>query len=317
MDFSDLQRLFDTLSDYRIDESRCTYLISSKSHCDACIRSCPLSCIQIRKADKSIDIDYECVKCGICSWHCPTHAIKMKLDTWDYIIGKLESHEISSLGCRKNTPSKNAYFTNFCIGSLSNEQILYLLIKAPELLDSFDNTKCDTCNLKNGYNIFDKRKRDFQSKLEGIQLQFTKNEKSLSASNSKNDFDQNKRAFLKSIFALPAFLRDSETSSKELTTENASSCHPLSQTLFEDFPELYEILDYRFPLPSGQNTCSGCTACVQLCPNHALHLSGTSLSLSPDLCCGCELCCNVCYDKAIHMGSISFEDFKKATLKIY
>ena len=121
-----LQTVLQDIRDYTVDETRCTKLISPKDSCDKCIRACPLSCIRITK---HISIDDHCVGCGICSQVCPTQAIKMKLQTLDYIIHETDTNDHFVLGCQKQNKKSSAYFNQFCIGSLPDETILYLLLK--------------------------------------------------------------------------------------------------------------------------------------------------------------------------------------------
>ena len=139
-----LQTVLQDIRDYTVDETRCTKLISPKNSCDKCVRACPLSCIRITK---HININDYCVGCGICSQTCPTQAIKMKLQTLDYIIHETDTNDHFVLGCQKQNKKSSAFFNQFCIGSLPDETILYLLLKKPAILEQFDHSKCKHCEL--------------------------------------------------------------------------------------------------------------------------------------------------------------------------
>ena len=56
-----------------------------------------------------------CVGCGICSQACPTQAIKMKLQTLDYIIHETDTNDHFVLGCQKQNKKSSAYLISFVL----------------------------------------------------------------------------------------------------------------------------------------------------------------------------------------------------------
>lgn len=301
-----LQTVLQDISDYTVDETCCTNLISPKDSCDKCVRACPLSCIRITK---HIEIDDRCVGCGICSQACPTQAVKMKLQTLDYIIHETDTNEHFVLGCQKQNKKSSAYFNQFCIGSLPDETILYLLLKNPVILNQFDSSKCKHCELFSGFEDFNKRKERLWAHLE--KLNFQENQKKLlSCDDSVAEYDDDKRAFLMSFVNIRKTL---ETAVSE-TEDTPAHFYQTYRNLLKKYPKLYGILDLKFPHISEK--CSGCEACIRLCPSKALTREGTSVSLKPSRCSNCGLCSKVCYDKAVTLKDLTLKDFESSSVNI-
>lgn len=301
-----LQTVLQDISDYTIDEARCTNLISPKDSCDKCVRACPLSCIRITK---HIEIDDHCVGCGICSQACPTQAVKMKLQTLDYIIHEADTNDYFILGCQKQNKKNSAYFNQFCIGSLPDETILYLHLKNPDILNQFDSSKCRHCELFSGFENFDRRKEQLLAHL--AKINFHENhEDQLSCDDFVTECDTDKRAFLMSFVNIRKTL---ETAGSEM---NNSQTHfyQTYRNLLKKHPKLYGILDLKFPHISEK--CSGCEACTRLCPSKSLTREGTSVSLNPSRCSCCGLCSEVCYDKAVTLKDLTLKEFEASFVNI-
>lgn len=302
-----LQTVLQDIRDYTVDETCCTKLISPKDSCDKCVRACPLSCIRITK---HINIDDYCVGCGICSQACPTQAIKMKLQTLDYIIHETDTNDHFVLGCQKQNKKSSAYFNQFCIGSLPDETILYLLLKKPAILEQFDHSKCKHCELVSGFDNFNKRKELLQTQL--ARSDFYKSQKKSDLPDTlDSEYDDDKRAFLMSFINVRKTL---ETINSEM---NDSQIHfyQTYRSLLKKQPKLYGILDLKFPHISEK--CSGCEACIRLCPSKALTREGNSISLNPSRCSNCGLCSEVCYDKAVTLKDLALKDFESTSVNIF
>lgn len=301
-----LQTVLQDIHDYTIEENRCTRLISPKDSCDKCIQACPLSCISI---NKKFSINEHCISCGICNRVCPTQAIKMKLQTQDYIIHEADAKGHFVLGCKKYSKPNPTYFNTFCLGSLSDEVLLYLLVKRPTALNNFNDSKCKQCELSSSYEDFLKRKDAIQMHLAEIDFHydFAKSEE-ISPS---EEYDNDKRAFLMSFLNIRKTLDQTED---EAGNSHANYYHVYHE-LLKKYPELYGTLDLKFPQKSGK--CSYCEACVRLCPSKALTRKGSVVSLVPARCSGCGLCTEVCYDKALSLNTLTLDEFQSASLNIF
>ena len=304
-----LQTILQDIADYTVDESRCTKLISPKSSCDKCAKACPLSCIHITE---DIHIDDTCVSCGICSQVCPTQAIKMKLQTLDYLVHVADSDEPFVLGCKKHAGTNPTYSKNFCIGSLPDEYILYVLLKRPSMIQHFDSSECEHCELFSGFKDFAERKSFLENCIADNRILSSVSDEGVTEKQKKTreEYDDDKRAFLKSFVSIRKALNDAT----DETSDSQMLFHKVYRRLLEEYPELYGTLYLHFPQKSGD--CSRCEACTRLCPSHALTLTKSALILNPSKCCNCGLCSEVCYDKALTMKPLSFEDFSSAALTI-
>lgn len=300
-----LLNILNKVRDCEIDESLCTRSISPKDSCDKCIKACPLSCISIAK---TIEIGSNCIDCGICSSKCPTKAITMK--TPEYLRRKIKEKGFHSLGCR-NIKTDNDLFKSFCIGCLSDEDILYLLVKKPSVIEDFDSSKCANCELFSGFLDFEQRKRNLTEKLEQLNFNDIKPSGFTPEDSMENeDYDEEKRRFIKSLFQL-TWTNDNEVLADE---DDERTFYRVYKELLDAEPQLYSVMDIDFPQKNG--ACCQCAACVKLCPTKALRLEDASLFLNVAQCCGCGLCEEVCYDKTLVMGRISYEEFNGKELKI-
>lgn len=301
-----LQTILQNAGEYIVDETLCTRLISPKDTCQKCIHACPLSCITITD---TISIDDRCMNCGICSQACPTHAIKMKLQTLEYLVHEIDNNNQFSLSCKKHKGANETYFKYFCLGSLPDEYILYLLLKKPAVLDEFDTSKCEHCELSAGFENFKARKHEIEKHLSTLNLPSFLDKKETTEIPSK-EYDEDKRAFLKSFFSIKEILDSAESD-----TQNSNPYfHKIYRNLLKEHSELYNTLGLNFPQKCGD--CSYCEACVKLCPTKALSYKDGMISLNPSSCCNCGLCTKVCYDKALIMSHIDYEDFSKASIQI-
>lgn len=300
-----IHSILQDMASYSIDETKCTRMISPKSSCDKCIKACPLSCIHIVDG---IQMSDSCINCGICSQACPTHAVKMKLETWDYIIHGINSKEHFSLGCKRNPGKNPAYFKDFCLGSLPDEYILFLLLKNPSIINNFDSSNCTHCELFSGFKDFTQRKRTLEEQLSKLRLSPIADGQPHTREMEIEEYDTDKRAFLKSFVNIRETLQNIDES------QNTQIFFKLYRKLLKEYPRLYGILPITFPQKSGN--CSHCEACSKLCPSKALTYTSSAITLQPFCCSSCGLCCDVCYDKAIEMHPVSLEDFLTDTIQI-
>ena len=233
----------------------------------------------------------------------------MKLQTLDYIIHETDTNDHFVLGCQKQNKKSSAYFNQFCIGSLPDETILYLLLKKPAILEQFDHSKCKHCELVSGFDDFNKRKDLLQTQL--ARSNFYKNQRKADLPDTlDSEYDDDKRAFLMSFINVRKTL---ETINSEM---NDSQIHfyQTYRSLLKKQPKLYGILDLKFPHMSEK--CSGCEACIRLCPSKALTREGNSISLNPSRCSNCGLCSEVCYDKAVTLKDLALKDFESTFVNI-
>src|SRR3954452_19401237 len=86
-----------------VEPNLCTHLISPKSTCHSCVKHCPTKSISFTK--KQINIDENCLECGICSTVCPTNALAFNRPPLKQVLSDLvhqcEQNEQVYLHCEK------------------------------------------------------------------------------------------------------------------------------------------------------------------------------------------------------------------------
>lgn len=293
--------LLSSLGDYKIEEGLCTSVKSPKSVCHACEEACPLGCI---KVGKTIEMKDTCLSCGICSSVCPTGAITKKNSTLEYIQEKLDKGMLSELGCRKQNAKGDTYFENFCIGSITDEMMLNIFLKKPELLEQFDHSECERCPLHKGYESFCRRQSELKERLSKIPV---RKEAFHIEKHTEEDleYDPEKRAFLKAIF-------DVKSRWEEMDSEDTKdkAVHEIYRELLSVEPSLYGLLNLKYPV-AADGQCDLCGACVSLCPAKAIKMDSEGAVVDTKHCCNCGLCEKVCYEKALAMSDIPIEEFQK------
>ena len=70
-----------------VEPNLCTHLISPKSTCHSCVEHCPTKSISFTK--KKIEIDENCLECGLCSTVCPTNALLFNRPPLKQVIADL------------------------------------------------------------------------------------------------------------------------------------------------------------------------------------------------------------------------------------
>ena len=169
-------------------------------------------------------------------------AIKMKLQTLDYIIHETDTNDHFVLGCQKQNKKSSAYFNQFCIGSLPDETILYLLLKKPAILEQFDHSKCKHCELVSGFDNFNKRKELLQTQL--ARSDFYKSQRKSDLPDTlDSEYDDDKRAFLMSFINVRKTL---ETINSEM---NDSQIH-FYQTYRSLLKKAEAVRHFRFKVSS-------------------------------------------------------------------
>lgn len=318
-----------------LNQKRCSKLRSPLSKCSKCIDSCPVDGIDIEKS--GINLNNNCIQCGLCASVCPTGAIAIQepteLNLYRYIEERGKANNTVVLTCKKNDEVSNTAFKVPCLGSLTLEFLLGIDILPFEINIVFSEEKCGECRVKEGIssylNNIEKIKRiEKDLNLSGGSIKNVDKAPKIKKNKISRDeeIDDERREFLFSIFksakklpnaAIKYVLGSDEEDkkSKAIVANPTVRKHPILANVFgkiED-EELADIQIVDYLEPSLVGVCNFCKACVTLCPMGALRYreeeDKLDLLLLKDACSGCGLCVEVCYHKALELNSKKLKDF--------
>lgn len=320
-----------------LNHQRCSRVCSPLGTCNKCIECCPVEGITIE--DRKIELNYNCIQCGLCASVCPTGAISIQepteLNLYKYMeeSGKLANTVI--LTCKHNGNSSKNNLIVPCLGSLTLEFLLAIDTLPCNVNIVFSKSKCKECNVKDGINHYLNNIKNMERiekvlNLVGGAIKNTEKVPKLKIRKAPTkEIDYERREFLLSIFELGKKLPNAsikyilgingKNESEDIITPNPTvKRYPILVKAFskiEDEELLnLEIIDYQKPLLAAE--CSFCGACMKLCPMGALKIieykGKISLILFRDTCSGCGLCVDVCYDNALKLKPKRIRDFLSA-----
>ncbi|ETI68917.1 4Fe-4S binding protein [Neobacillus vireti] len=113
------------MSGLNIEQNLCTRLISPKSTCQSCVANCPTNSITFK--NNKIEIDDQCVECGLCTTVCPTSALSSQRPSLNQLVTTIiqmcEQNEKVYLSCDKMQISNSeiAAVTVPCLGMIPRE----------------------------------------------------------------------------------------------------------------------------------------------------------------------------------------------------
>jgi ferredoxin len=318
-----------------LNHQRCSRVRSHLGKCSKCIECCPVEGIIIKNS--KIELNDNCIQCGLCASVCPTGAISIQepteLNLYNYIEeeGKLDNTVI--LTCKHNDDISKSVFKVPCLGGLTLEFLLGIDTLPFEINVIFSQAKCKECIVKSGIDLYlnnikkIKRIEEDLNLLGGSIKNTEKVPKVKTRKTSTEEIDNERREFLFSIFksvkklpntAIKYVLGtndDDDEKSNAIVASPTVKKYPILGKVFSKIKgeELInsEIIDYSKPSLVG--TCTFCRACTMLCPMGALKYiekgDKLSLFLLRDACSGCGLCVEVCYYGALELKSKTIKDF--------
>lgn len=315
----------------KVEPNLCTHMISPKSTCQSCVESCPTKSISF--SIKQIEIDENCLECGLCSTVCPTNAFALNRPPLKQVISELvhqcEQNEKVYLHCEKMTVSERdvTSLTVPCLGMIPREAWVTLMSKCQNLTIYHSDTGCSNCEIITGERVWKKELHAGET-MAGSSINITSN---ITYSTRQKPFDKDRRAFISSFFneikatnklAFKELLGSSEVLSyQEKRQENTLSkvkreLEEVSQHLYEKMTDesalpymnkrsfllaqlqenesLQKQMDIR--IPSITTDCNFCGACTILCPTDALKMETENNCQSITLQPAKCLDCSLCED---------------------
>lgn len=293
------------ISSLHIEPNLCTQTISPKSSCRQCLDVCPANAISI--SDKRIDIDDQCVECGLCSTVCPTNAIFFERPSFWKILQeaarKCKNEEHVYLQCQKLSShlSPSATVTVPCLGALPREAWLTLINDNANLSVYCEKESCRQCEFSSGYSIWQQELKAGEE-MAGKKMAITDN---IQDTRTAARYDRNRRELfamfageLKSMHNLiiketindrdvPSYqekLHQDEAAKvrkewksvamnvlEELMDEPAAPYMKKRKLLLNNVDKISSLRERKdVRLPAISPDCHFCGACSLLCPTGAL-----------------------------------------------
>ncbi len=293
----------------QLHRGRCLRHRLSSSGCNRCLETCTAGALSWTDTGLVWN-ENKCTSCLLCVAACPTDALTCTRLTLSDLLPEMNDVEAPLLGCSLK-PHTRGHVRVPCLGLLADTELLLVLQLAlgkeirlnlsacgdcengriaPELLKTMTKVETLTRGLPGGLrpiytpdllNFQEKTlsRRDFfiflnrRSKQKGLSLVDRLRFSDEPGKYGKKSLPKARQLILQLVAALPAAQRDM-----------------LSDQLF---PELKITAQ-----------CTGCTACVGICPTGALTRPGTR-GCAPDVnterCTACALCTEFCRQQAIQV----------------
>lgn len=323
--------ILESVSPIKIRKNLCSRIISPRSSCTNCVKTCPTSSITINSY--SIEVN-KCSYCGLCSAICPNQAFYLEEDS---LLYNSKNQNPLILTCRRYLQSlkiNNNISPNVnCLWQLYPELLLKLLANSQKVVVLVNQEICDCC-LKFDYTDLNKNLFEFKNIFEDnllVKLRIINTPKEvellISSLIKEESINSNRRHFFKSIFSSSKVLPQKavNTTLENITGEIANQASNVNQKqntakrkryISEILAKLsvantLEALPYQKLVLSN---CNFCGACSKLCPTQALQISqeenSKTITYHPARCNECKLCTDICFFKGLSwFGQVTIEEF--------
>lgn len=278
---------------------RCVHSLVEMASCRACVDACPRDAWILD--DDALGLDVEaCDGCGLCRPECPEGAIDIKLPV---AIRSREKQRIAMVCCEYSCVEGTEAVLP-CIHSLGLQEILRLYERGIRQLVVLMGS-CDDCP-RGGVVRLGQRIASLNSSLQqsGNPLFILEQKRA----EEWSDYQlQSTGAPSGALLSRRGFLRGFVDADKTAASNLSSFLHGEGD-LFDPPAQLLPNLKGDSILPYVPDIepqfCSGCDACIRICPHEALSLdegdgSGPCYRLLASLCTGCGICVDICDRKAV------------------
>lgn len=289
-----------------IDADACVHSYFNQSDCQACVDSCPSQAWILNDESLGLNTD-ACDGCGLCIPACPSGALSVQ---YPWIIRQFGGRTMALFNCELSAVKIKTEVLP-CIHILGLRQLLLLYNSGISLL-LISTAECSDCPRNPSTTIQQRLKQ-----LNKLLLERNKTPMRILQRSSKvwEKIYKTDEIICRGInLSRRDFLRaEGQQYRRQMLIQdplNLPECQtvPPGQLL----PKI-EKNDLHWPWAPilDETKCTGCDACMNLCPTDALQYqpgddnSAPEYQLNPVDCNGCGICENVCDVKAIAIQSFS------------
>jgi len=294
---------------------RCVHSLMETASCHACVDACPRDAWILD--DDALALDLEaCDGCSLCRPECPQGAIDVNLRV---AVRTWHDQRVAMVACEHSGVEETEAILP-CIHALGLQEILRLYGHGvTRLLVAMGS--CDECP-RGGVQRLDQRiaslNRSLQESGNPLFILEQKRAEEWSGYQSQsNDVPSgplvSRRSFLR------AFVGVDENTANSLSLflgGEGELFDPPAQLL----PNLYDdsILTY---IPDIEpQRCTGCDACIRICPHQAIRLdeddAGPAYLLHASQCTGCGMCVDVCNQEAVVVRHWTIQQRQRIPLRV-
>jgi energy-converting hydrogenase A subunit Q len=273
--------------------------------CGACVSACKTGAIQLissgnEEAHSVIDED-KCVRCGYCSRVCPTEAIKYgEILPRSVVGGKAivvnQKDCIGCMTCTRVCPSKGA----INVGKMS--KLPYIdpsyCARCEECMDVCPSAAIKYSSRKRAYEQFSKLKT-----MEIVSELLEKESEKLVKDAGRID------GILKKVIRDVSYQHPEPEFVEDVTDIIKEKIHNLVDSDLEmgDVKEIIEFTSPKRQIKVFDETCIGCSACIEQCPVRCIELEMPSPVHIGSECVYCAKCVETCPVTAIELKEEYFE----------
>ncbi len=281
-----------------IDAKACVHGVHVSASCAACVSACPVSALVLDNEQLGL-IAERCHGCGACQAACPQSAVS--------VIPDLEpEHGTLLVACTKAEVTADAA-TLACVHALGLAQLAALYRQGTRRIGVLTGA-CSGCERKGGASL--KRYVDRFNSLaqsrhrEPIVLYEASREEVVRWQDNRRESgvaDRGRRDFLRRLLVFESKEARGEDADARDAGKSLSEFLGTGVSAKAIYPHVPQINDRR---------CSGCDACVLVCPHKALmrvqnQSSRWIYQIKPEMCTGCGLCEDICDSQAITLAPMT------------
>ncbi|HML04832.1 MAG TPA: 4Fe-4S binding protein [Methanobacterium sp.] len=273
--------------------------------CGACVDACRTGAIQLvssgREEAHSVIDEEKCVKCGYCSRVCPTEAIKFgEILPRSVVGGKAivvdQKDCVGCMTCTRVCPSKGA----INVGNVSKLPFIdpSYCARCEECMEVCPSAAIKYSSRKKAYQNFGKIKT-----MEIVSELLEKETKKLASDAGKVDSILN-RISLDLSYGNTEEEFEIDVTSRIIGDIEAAVDGDLN---IEDIKDIIEATTPKRDATVIEESCIGCTACMNVCPTKTIELEMPSPVHIGNECVYCGKCVEACPFEAISLKEEYFE----------
>lgn len=301
----------------QINADACVHALIDQANCRACVDACPKLAWRLDETTLGLDTGV-CDGCGLCVPACPTGALHI---TYPWVIRRFQERVIALFAC-EHSDIGTAAETLPCIHALGLRQLL-LLYNAGIRHLLVTTGECANC----------RRGRSADLRLRVAQLNELLHER---RSAPVILLQRSKSAWMRIYAAEEITSHGTRLSRRKflgggaaMVREQLLLADPLNLPECRTFPpgRLLPVSpathesSWPWTPRLQENLCSGCDACLKLCPTDALQLlqkqsadlnAVVEYRVEAAACTGCGICTTVC-----ETGAVSVQSWSRSTERIF